>query len=275
MKVIYSYWQSNNHFFCDLEMAKMSNDFAKKCGYKTCLYTDNVGLNLLAQYVNYDEIILFDEKVLSGFYPRIWSLGKILAMSLIKEPFIHLDFDLFLIQPLNFEILQKDFFSLYDEPWINTTPSFINIFDKIINLYPNKNEIDIQNNFSYNFSVVGGNKIYEINTACKKIIDFAISFKEKVESIYEKNIDKTSWFLPVIFEQVLIQNFLLKNYNIKIETIFPKSNLKYLDFNCKNHRSIIDKRAKDFLKINFIKNKIVHIHGVKTEKFEIFKKFIE
>jgi len=270
MKAIFSYWQSNQrHSFCNEEMAKLSNDLAKKNGYETCLYTDTFGFEKLNNYVKYDKIILFDENILKCFYSKIWSLGKILAMSLVDGPFIHLDFDLFLFAPLEKHLLEKDFFTLYHEPWIDNMPEVKNDVNKIFNLYRNNKNINFSKVHSYNCSIVGGKNFKKINHICNIILELAINQHIELKNLYESGFESPDeWILPVTFEQILIPNLLNKIYNIENYTIFPNFNS---NFYYETKKMLFLKSHTEHLKKCFIENKILHLHGNKTKKFEIVK----
>jgi hypothetical protein len=257
MKIIYSHWKSGSHLFCNKEMARLSLESVKKIGYKTCLYTDIAGYDLLSD-VAYDEIIIFDEEILKSFNPKIWSLGKILAMSLAQEPFIHLDFDFFLFKKLDDEIAQRDFFSLYYEPWINTDLS--GYAEKVYKqLAPFLDGINTNNFKSYNFSIVGGQSYKKISSACQNIVSFAIQHQNTIDQI--PMIKK--WGPAVLFEQVMIPDLLLNKYNTKIQTIFP-------DFSYTGNHD----EAKKFIMENCVKHKMVHLHGQKLEKLNVIKGYL-
>lgn len=283
MKVIFSYLELDSHFFCNLEMAKLTNSYAQQHGYKTCLYTDENGYRKLTPYINYDEVILFDKEVTSQLNPNIWSIGKILAMSMVKEPFMHIDFDLFLMKPLPNDFINKDFFSLYPEPWLFVIPEYEESILEVYKLYDHPEELDFKDFCSYNFAIVGGQKFKEINSVCSRLIDFSISKGQTLEKfldkkLFNKNIKKPlfshPWSLAVIFEQILIKNLLSTIFNIEIFSIPDKNIL--LDF--KYHQNMNQKQeleynleCKEILKRVMIDNQIVHLHGEKETKLKYFK----
>jgi hypothetical protein len=279
MKAIFSYWNCNNsRFFCNLEMAKVANDSAQKSGYKTCLYTDVQGYENLGLKIPYDEIILFDDNILSQFYPKIWSLGKILAMSLAQEPFIHLDFDFFLFKKLDDEIAQRDFFSLYDEPWLNKNIGVQNDVRKIFSLSPDKelrNKLKTQEIKSYNFSIVGGQKFIEIGSVCEQILNFARVAQKNLIRLDNNGFNSPNWILPVTFEQILIPLLLKINFNIDNEIIIPIPQHVNLNINVDvNDILSFNPDLLDYLKEGFIKHKFIHLHGNKEIKFEEIKEKI-
>ena len=266
MKIIYSHWKSSDGpFFCNKEMAELSHKSVKKLGYKTCLYTDNIGYDLLSD-IGYDEIIMFDTELLKSFNPKIWSLGKILAMSLVREPFIHLDFDFFLFKKLGEKIEEKDFFSLYFETWINITNCSKKVYKKLGSFLDNVN----LNNFnSYNFSLVGGKNYKNINDICKYIINFTIQYSEIIANINEPQQEYYcgNWELAVFFEQILIPDLLLNKYKIKISNVFP-------DFQFSSPARDF-KEVRRFLINNFSKYKMLHLHAPqKLEKLNLIKNYL-
>jgi hypothetical protein len=291
MKVIFSYIEFNHHFFCNLEMAKLANLFAQKQGYKTCLYTDENGYKKLTPYINYDEVILFDKEVVAQLNPNIWSMGKILAMSMVKEPFVHIDFDLFLLKPLPNDFIDKDFFSLYPEPWLFQIPYYEKGILKIYKLYPHPEELDFKDFSSYNFAVVGGQKFKEINFVCSRLLDFSIMHGKTLEKFldkesYHKPIQKQlfshSWSLAVIFEQILIKNLLHRIFNIEISTLSGSEffrNVRYSEL-AEGPSLNLTKKCTKYLKDLFVEKGIIHLHGLKYDKSvnpilnNIYKKYL-
>ena len=120
MKIVFSYWSKANpeHDPLFKELAAVSNYFAKQHGYETVLYTDIAG-NLLLNKIEYDKIILMPEHILNKFPKTGWSLGKLLATSMINEPFLHLDFDLFLFKPIEESVFNKQAVFFHDEIWMD------------------------------------------------------------------------------------------------------------------------------------------------------------
>lgn len=283
MKVIFSYLDFNKHFFCDIELAKLTNYYAQQQGYKTCLYTDEKGYNKLTPSINYDEVILFDKKITSQFNSNIWSMGKILAMSMVKEPFMHIDFDLFLLKPLDDNFINKDFFSLYPEPWLFKIPSYEKNILEIYKLYPNPEELNFNDFYSYNFAVVGGQKFKEINYVCSKLVEFSIAQNKKFDEIIDKkNFNKGpngdlfshAWCLAVIFEQIMIKNLLSTIFNIEIFSIPDKKSLLEIKYNQEMSREQYvenNLKCKSILKKVLIENQLIHLHGEKEKKLDYLK----
>lgn len=220
MKVVFSHWSEaksdDSKFF--KEMAAVSNFLAKKCGYETVLYTDSLGEN--ASYkIEYDNIIRLPQNILDQFPKTIWSLGKLLTTSLIKEPFIHLDFDLFLIKPLREDLLMKEAIFYHQETWMDRTLADTSFILK-------KCPPNLNNNYrSYNCAIFGGTNYAAFNEVSKEIYNFVIEHGEFLEKMNiqqnkmkKKGLVNDYLYLPMLVEQLWMPQ-LLKNKNINIETV--------------------------------------------------------
>lgn len=91
-----------------LASTELSARLAKKHFGRIELYTNAEGKELVNGFANvYDKIHLSHT---SEIIPEGWTYSKILTYSLQKEPFIHLDNDVFLFDPLPEDILNTDVF---------------------------------------------------------------------------------------------------------------------------------------------------------------------
>jgi hypothetical protein len=152
MKIIQSYWSlpslsqekdingRSNGGFLDARFNYMSwalSCLSLKRFYKDIeLITDEKGKELLINTLKlpYTKVtICLDE--LNHYHPKLWAIGKIKAYQLQKEPFLHVDGDVFIWKKFgdfNFEnkgLIVQNFD--YDYPWYHEVLS------------------DIENNFSY------------------------------------------------------------------------------------------------------------------------------
>jgi len=247
MKIIFSYWSDANpeEKFFFKEIAAVSNYFAKQHGYETVLYTDVSG-NLLLNKIDYDNIILMPENLLNKFPKTGWSLGKLLATSMIKEPFFHLDFDLFLFKPLEENIINSPITFLHDEIWMDAilaNSSFV--LKKKPELLKNLN-----NYRSYNCAIFGGKDYKTFNEVSKYIYEYAIENAEFLEKIStqqrtfkNKKIVNDYLYLAMILEQLWLPQIIkLKGFDLK--TILHNSKMdKFIN---KNYAEDID--TKNFTK---------------------------
>lgn len=199
-------------------LAGYSNYLAKKHGYKTRLYTDIKNYDLLKN-IDYDEIIFLDEDIIKQFPERGWSLGKILAMSMVNQPFIHIDFDLLLVNNIPDNLQNEQCFVFHNEPHIKFNKK---IMTKLYNKYNNLNEIDIKYFQSKNCAIFGANDYQTVNKCCKKIINYAINNRillDKYSNIIFK-YEQDNIFIAVFLEQIFLLNLIRKKIKY-IPTIIP------------------------------------------------------
>jgi len=89
----------------------ISLETARKHFSRTVLYTDDDGARLLVDQLGlqFDEVST-DLNVLASYDPAWWSLGKVWTYRAQHEPFIHIDSDVFLWQPLPPELISAPLF---------------------------------------------------------------------------------------------------------------------------------------------------------------------
>jgi hypothetical protein len=248
MDIIFSYWDTGHRKFTSLEVAAMSNHLAKKHGHKTHLYADKSGLELFKN-IEFDYRIELDEKILKELPARVWSLGKLLAISQHRAPFLHIDFDLMLFKDIPREKLSEDFLCAHPEYWFEFERECYNIHAPKLNIkapYP----------YSHNCCIVGGNKYMEINSAAETIINYCIENKVEIENDCEKYKKIRTWIIPSLFEQTFFVNLVRSKLNlIKIPVVFDEMN--------------IDKLYSKFKSSN-----IVHLWGQKILVHDLYDKYI-
>lgn len=262
-KVIFSHWQANTHFFIVKEFAELAHKFVKKHGYETILYTDEIGRDLL-QDINYDQIIILDKNILDKFPKRGWSLGKILAMSMIKEPFFHIDFDLFLREDLDEDFKKSPIFSFHQEHWVtrqfaehksgdflenNYYPEFYISIKEFLERTENicSFNLDISEIDSCNCAIVGGNNYQAFNKAAEYVINFGLKYKDVIDNFYTVFPKIPDWFCAVFLEQILF---------MKLVQIYSAP--ENINFYLKG-KVITD------LNIEAAEKKITHIWGLKEQ----------
>jgi hypothetical protein len=97
-------------------MAKISNFFAQKNGYETILCCGEEDKDKFNN-IPYNEIRILDKKLMSSFPKEMWSMSKIVAMTLMDEPYIMIDFDFLIFKKLDKKnIVDISFF--HKEPWV-------------------------------------------------------------------------------------------------------------------------------------------------------------
>ena len=210
-KCIYSFWSK--------PCLDENGNFTKYCGFRkkrnftysaylglllnkqhfeeVNLYTDQKGADLLINELKlpFDNVfVVLDE--IEDVDKKFWAFGKLKAISLQEEPFIHLDFDAVLFKPLLESILNADhFFQCIekDYPWYGYGLDIVknSEFEDFINL---------DDNTAYNCGIMGFNKLDIIEEWYSNTLKF-VNFFKNIE-INTPNI---------IFEQHQIYQLLQRN----------------------------------------------------------------
>lgn len=277
MKVIYSYWKTNEHFFITEEFAFISNKLAQKHGYETILFTDEYGKEELKK-IKYDHVITLDKFMLERFPTTGWSLAKILAMASMKEPFMHMDFDLFLIKNLKPEFIQNKIFCLHKERWLTEpqgekdkngrfiqnsiiNPYSFEFLDKVkLLLSQTEDNFSIKNYHkltSYNCAIVGGQNYKIFKKSSEYVIKYAMKYKDILQNFSEINNMDVDWFPAVFLEQILFMNLIRLNSHVEDIPIYLKS------------------ETTEDLNIEAQQEKIIHIWGSKLKFKNNIEKFME
>jgi hypothetical protein len=127
MRAVWSFW-SKPHYsglrhswikeFHHVLAWSLSVQEASKHYPDTWLYTDTAGARLLVEKLQlpFARVCTSLDK-LDKYDPRWWSLGKLHTYRLQKEPFVHIDCDVFLWLPLPDWLTSADVFSQNPEPF--------------------------------------------------------------------------------------------------------------------------------------------------------------
>jgi hypothetical protein len=163
------------------------------------LYTDEFGYDILIRklHLPYSKVhVVLDE--LNNLPNDLWAMAKIKTYSMQKEPFLHVDGDVFIFEPFPEELIKSQLIAQNKEL---TTTYYRAMWDKI---YPNLEYLPIQmecfhhgrNHLAYNMGIVGGNDV-----------DFFKRYSRLSSDFVYKNTriwDKINLFnFNVFFEQVL------------------------------------------------------------------------
>lgn len=251
MLVVQSYFTNTKHFRSNINLvyrqASLSCRFLKKHKYEVVLYTSEQLKNDVFKNIPYDNIISLD---IEQYYDIInlnnfWSFTKLLSVSNLKEPFYHIDTDLFLLENILEPYIEHDFLMFHKEPWINTQIKN-NISLPLINSIFN---IELSDIMSYNAAIFGGKNIDMIQSEIVKIINILNNNKHLISNIFLcKNQPNYDWLPSVLFEQVLLPS-LIANHVKNISTIINADH-------CKNFWNVFD-----LLK----KIKVIHLWNAKQQ----------
>jgi hypothetical protein len=194
----------------NLEMAKLSNFLAQSHGYKTCFYGDRDSLNLFSQ-IGFNEFYELDDERIKEIPNQIWSIGKLFAMLKTNEPFIHMDYDIFLFKKFDQNFLKNDVIYYHNEYHIDKA---VDKYQSFFNLRPSEAKPFI--NRSYNCALFGGQNFKIIHSVCNQIITFIIDNKKEINNILisKESLNFESFWSALLIEQVWIFQ-LLEHYKQK------------------------------------------------------------
>lgn len=181
---------------------------AKKLFKTVGLVTDTKGKELLIDKYNlpYDDVDTSLDTI-SNIDKRHWAIGKIVACSLQKEPFLHLDSDVFLFKKLPKECLDADAFFQNKEN-LDSYPYYNYLLNRAKNFY-NSPLWDYDRKVAYNCGVIGLNNL----SVTKKWLDDCLEYIKYYEN---DNVDSEHDISSLIFEQYRIVELLeIKKYDVK------------------------------------------------------------
>lgn len=181
------------------------------------LYTDEFGYDILIRklklpYTNV-HIVLDELNVLPN---DLWAMAKIKTYSLQKEPFLHVDGDVFIFEPFPEKLLESHLIAQNQEL---TTKYYRDMWAKIhphLEYLPQQME-DFhyeRSNMAYNMGIIGGNDIEFIQNYCQLSLDFVY----KNEAIWN---DINLFNFNVFFEQVLFYEY-AKSENRKVNVLIQE-----------------------------------------------------
>jgi hypothetical protein len=199
-------------------------------------------------------------------------------MASMNEPFMHVDFDLFLIQDLKDNFIHNPVFCLHKEKWLTEPQGEKDkkgrlIRNSIINPYSfeflDKVKIllnQTEDNFSikkyhklssYNCAIVGGQNFHLFKKSSEYVIKYALKYKDILQNFSEINNMNVDWFPAVFLEQVLFMNLIKLNSGLEDLPIYLKS------------------ETTEELNIEAQEQKIIHIWGSKLKFKNNIEKFME
>jgi hypothetical protein len=186
MKIYHSFWEHGWNTFDEkvYNMHKLSAMLALKNYGNITLITTKKGLDLLSG-IPYTNIELFEEDVDKTFKDT-WSISKMYAYKQIakkNEPFLHIDYDVFLFKRLPdwFEKSNICYQHIEESKHISYYYKFDTFFEFCKNTYLSDKSL----RFAYNLGVFGGNDIESINFYLNEA--FKLYFdKENLESFWLK-----------------------------------------------------------------------------------------
>lgn len=247
MKVIFSY--INNYYkknpygddFAtkdkyDLQLAAVSNFYAKKFGFETIFFGNDESLNKY-QNIKYSDFKLISLPIMDDLPEWFWVKSKLASLYLMNEPCIHVDMDLFIKNFIHKDLLSKDIICLHEQNFSNKVNKITESF-LFVDPPSQCSNIPFQ---TYNCGILGGNDMETI----KKSIDILFKhliLNKKNFNIYNTLIGQANYSkdhdATFLFEQVwLFQIF--KSFGKEITNILHNiNNWEIFHKNEMTHRGI-------------------------------------
>lgn len=263
-KRLSSYEELESTFFW--HYAKISTQTANKF-HKTILYTDTEGKKDFSRFgIGFDEIVILPQ--LESFKGSIFSIPKLYSMINRKEPYVHLDFDVFTNiahttnQPIAFgypEINLKEFSDIKQLEYLNE--NYLSPYKEEFNKYFDCKEWDWR--LVPNFGVFIVNNPSLVSDIFKDILD-------NIEDL-KPNKSKKHMYASFI-EQFLFMRA-VEEYDIDYEFIYEKNPFTFID---QNFVYVKDKMVNVSYESGLHKHlntlKFTHFHGYK--KYPVFNNTI-
>ncbi|TRX04172.1 DUF6734 family protein [Flavobacterium gawalongense] len=184
------------------------------------LHTNQAGKEILIDLLGlpYTKVHLsLETEFMQNLLPDMWAYAKIHSYSLQKDPFLHVDGDVFIWKAFETELMQSPLIAQNLEDNLTIYHHSLDAIKKHANYIPDWINLDSEHPKAYNAGIIGGTAI----SFFKEYIDLAFEFYKKNKSILEniKNIDTNINTIP---EQLLFY-VLSKSKNIKINCFSTKN----------------------------------------------------
>ena len=209
MKIIQSFWTGKHSV--EYSFGWLSNKYHYLSWILSCnqlrkyydeveLFTDSLGYSILIEKLKlpYTKVhIVLDE--LNIYDDNLWALTKIKSYSLMNEPFLHVDGDVFIFEPFDKKLMGSNIITqniettsdYYWDMWSKIKPQ-LNFIPEIMNNYNNQ-----FHNKAYNMGIFGGNDISFIKSYTDASFNFVNKNKDSLSKINAYNFN-------IFFEQVLL-----------------------------------------------------------------------
>ena len=222
------------------------------------LYTDEIGKHLLVDQLglNFASVDLSLNE-LRGNNPLMFSLGRTYAIGLQKEPFVHVDYDAYIFNPIPQEFLDNGVFwerELFVDISKGNNPMKLDLFSNLNNL-PEWWPVGILNKQAklYKSGIIAGSNIEYFSRLSQAIFDIInsntdVQFAE-IDFLCKKDLStKTPFFIP---------QYILS---------------EYAPYALAKHMSIVPRFM--ISGSGTVATKFTHIHGKKNEQSEMYGRLV-
>jgi len=214
-----------------IDMVKLSSFLIKKhYGSPPILLTDSYSKDLFKDCYHIDEIRTSLDELNEDLGDRVtynWAIGKLYAYKQIaqkNEPFLHVDYDVFLFKPLPDFILNKDVVvqNMEDYIFFGSKKKFLQAYNvyRFDEYVQNRHEFPYRlldsNTFPYNVGIFGGTNCAFISQYANKAIKFTLDPKNNALCRALHQINPSS---PATFIEQYYLSFLAKKYNVPVSCL--------------------------------------------------------
>jgi hypothetical protein len=173
------------------------------------LLIDQLGLPYTEVVCNLDD--------LNSYHKELWALPKIYSYSQQKEPFLHIDGDVFIWKPFESTLMKADLIAQNMEAATEYYQNIMNSLKKSLTYFPNEivNEQQANNPIlAYNAGILGGSDIPFFEEYSKEAFEFIEKNQQNLSKIEVSNFN-------VFFEQYLFY-CLSKQRNKQVSVLIPE-----------------------------------------------------
>ena len=220
---------SDHYFIISFKLALLC---ARQSFDRVELYTDKIGYDLLVRdnQLEFDKVhIVLDD--LDDIPTDVWMAGKLYTYSLQNEPFVHLDYDLYLLEPIPKDFLEhpalvqcEELFTMgsvyeWGINWIsghnNNVPA--EFFHNRHLLYAEKK--------AHNLGLVGGQDYEKLSDYGRKALQL---IRDNLDGIQKLAPDVQS-LINIVYEQYFFTQY-MNYHNVPIVSYMPYA-FQCLEFN--------------------------------------------
>ena len=183
---------------------------------EVALYTDEQGKHVLIDLLHlpYTEVnVVYDEHLC---LPQHWAYAKIKTYSMQTKPFLHVDGDVFLPQPVPEDIINASLIAQNREVG---TGYYRSMMDKVLS-YPDitlpgyiKEALQDEPLLSYNMGIFGGTNLTFIHQYCQE----AFQFLEN-NHMNDSTVKHSEVWCNILFEQIFLAVLAIK-YSVQVKCL--------------------------------------------------------
>ena len=212
MKFIFSYLNLINKK-PNIDLAKISNFLIQNQGFETVFFGDENSLEFL-ETVPFNHKFEITKEEVKNIPKCIWSASKFIAMSKMKEPFVHVDFDFFFFR-MEKSLFNQNIICLHSE---KNQSRLVESLQKLMLIHPK--EISTTGQISYNCGIVGGVNFNFLKKISLDLLKYLHNNKSYIDNMYSKYSNQKIAdisCIPVLVEQVWMFQ-LFKTYKEEFNT---------------------------------------------------------